>query len=74
MVWKATHEWEKTHLKGEDWQVIGEVKHRKNGLPMALLFNGDDPRPWCVQFAGSGHYFKTRAEAEAWAEERLGRA
>ena len=74
MIWKDTHEWEKTHRKGEDCRVIGEVKHRKTGLPMALLFNGDDPYPWSVQFAGSGHYFKTRAEAEAWAKERLKKA
>lgn len=71
MVWHKTHEWEKTHTVGEGWMVIGEVKHKKSGLPMALLFNGRLASPWSVQYAGTGHYFGTLLEANEYAKERM---
>mgnify|MGYP003571618505 CR=1 FL=1 len=43
--WKHTHEWEKTHLIGEGWQVIGEIKHKRSGLPIALLYKEDNYHP-----------------------------
>lgn len=68
MVWVTTHEWEKTHKLGDGWQVIGESIY--NGLPMALLYN-DALKEWSVQYAGTGHYFSSEAEANKWACERV---
>lgn len=66
--WGKTHEWEKTHNIEHEWHVVGELVYK--GLPMALLCNPTRFMPWCVQYAGSGHYFKTRQEAEEWAYNR----
>lgn len=73
MVWHKTHEWEKTHVVGKGWTVIGEARHKRSRLPMALLFCTDATKPWSVQYAGTGHYFDSRCEAEKWADERMQR-
>ena len=70
--WKNTHEWEKTHKIGYGWHVVGELTF--SGIPMALLYNSADPTPWCINYAGSGHYFKTREGAEKWAYNRRTKA
>lgn len=74
MIWHKTHEWEKTHTVGEGWMVIGEVKHKKSGLPIALLFCKGLAKPWSVQYAGTGHYFGSRPEADEWTKERMKRS
>ena len=66
--WNNTRHWENTHGIGEGWRTIGEIILKK--LPMALLHNPDATMPWCIQHAGNGHYFKTRDEAEEYAEKR----
>lgn len=73
MIWGNTREWLKNHHTGQGWIFKGEYKHPKSGLPIALLYNENSFHPWSVQYAGSGHYFKELWQAEAWADERMGR-
>lgn len=73
LIWGNTREWLKNHHLGEGWQFMGERKHPKSGLPIALLFNENSYHPWSVQYAGSGYYCHELWEAEAWADERMSR-
>ena len=73
MIWGNSHEWEKKYMVGIGWSKKGECKHPHTGLPIALLYNKDSYHQWAVEYAGSGHYFHTLQEAEAWAEERMRR-
>ena len=73
MIWGNTREWLKNHRLGRGWNFMGEYKHPKSGLPVALLYNKHSPHQWCVQYAGSGYYCHERWEAEVWADERMSR-
>lgn len=73
LIWGNTREWLQHHRCGKGWSFKGEYKHPKSGLPIVLLYNENSYHQWSVQYAGSGHYFHTLYEAEAWADERMSR-
>lgn len=49
----------------EGWEQIEVVAHRK-GWPVEIGHKPDSYRPYCVQYAGNGHYFNTLHEARAY--------
>lgn len=54
----------------EGWTCIKELCVRRNCL-VEIGYNPDDPHtPYCVQFGGSGHYFKTLDGAYSYCEGR----
>ena len=62
--WNERLGWRQVALLGErkGWAVeLGHQDENQHGM-----------HPWCVQWGGVGHYFKTRAEAEAYAYGRGG--
>ena len=67
---KAMEEWKRTHNLGEGWEMaFGDFL---KGLPIVVLHSESDSMPWCVQYAGNGHYFKTRDEALDYYEGKIG--
>ena len=72
---KAIEEWKRTHNLGEGWEMaFGDFL---KGLPIVVLHSvvmnsESDSMPWCVQYAGNGHYFKTRDDALEYYESKIG--
>lgn len=53
-----------------DWTVIEKVGNSK-GRPIEIGHNPHDPyTPYCVQYGGNGHYFKTLDACRAYCRER----
>lgn len=52
-------------------KILSQEKIRKiKGCDCVLQQLADDHFKWCVQYAGNGHYFKTRDEAFAYLTAR----
>lgn len=52
-------------------EIVGErVLCTRKGKPVVLQTLEDDPMRYCIQYAGSGHYFPSEAEALAFAHGR----
>lgn len=49
----------------EGWTPI-ETVARRQGWQIEIAHNPDSARPYCVSFAGSGHYFKTLHETRTY--------
>lgn len=58
----AVLEWIKNHSWNPAWCPIAGY-WRRDGFPVAVLHNEQEEYGYCVQCAGSGHYFKTDSEA-----------
>lgn len=43
---------------------------RRVVILMRSRYPADDPVPWCVQYRGSGYYFKSQGEAVNYCEKR----
>lgn len=58
----------------EGWETIGELPKKIDGGVVALLHTDtEDAMPWCVEYQGNGHYFKTKREAEDYVINRWGK-
>lgn len=60
-----TYYWEKTHTKGKGWVTFCE-QMQKNHIPLAVLWNPAEEKPYCIQYAGSGHYCEDLTEVLSW--------
>ena len=60
-----TYYWEKTHNKAPGWVTKCE-QMQKGHLPLAVLWNPMADKPYCIQWAGNGHYFENPLEAVMW--------
>lgn len=53
------------------WKTVEVVKYDdERGWMAELGHNPASPYPWCVQYAGNGHYFKDLQEAQAYCRKR----
>lgn len=60
-----TYYWEKTHKKAPGWVTKCE-QMQKNHIPLAVLWNPAAELPYCVQYAGNGHYCADIEEVLLW--------
>ena len=54
---------------GPGWRTI-EVVAKRRGWLVEIGHNPDSYHPYCVQYAGNGHYFPTLPEAHAYCRGR----
>lgn len=47
------------------WSTVSMLTVRR-GRAVELGVNSDAPQPYCVQYGGSGHYFRTEADVLAY--------
>lgn len=45
----------------------------RKGCPVVFQILDDEYTPYCIQYAGGGHYYKTAAEAQQYVEKRFKR-
>ena len=65
---KAIEEWTTHYLWNPKFVPVDGYYFR--GLPIVLFFKEGDVMPWSVQYAGSGTYFETEAEARKYFIEK----
>lgn len=58
-------------LDNARYQIIGRVE-RPNRPPVIVQASRDKPAHYCVQYAGTGAYFDTLAEAMLYMHKRWG--
>lgn len=64
---RAIREWEATHRRRKSMTAVDGCFFKR--MPMVLFHDEVDKiMPWSVQYAGSGHYFQTREEADEYIE------
>lgn len=68
---KAIAAWYENHNGAEEWKPVWGCFFKQ--LPMIVQHNKTDVTPWCVQYAGNGHYFTTESEAYEWIAKRMTR-
>ena len=66
---RAIAEWESVHKYGAGWKPL-TGGFAPDGKAFVLLYNGDKIMPYSVQYAGTGHYFVTLADAALYVQER----
>ena len=65
---KAIRDWT-THYRW-DSSYVPVDGYFFRGLPVVLFFKEGDVLPWSVQYAGSGTYFESEAEAQKFFQRR----
>lgn len=71
--WRNTREWEKTYLKSDEWETIGELPVKIDGYVVALLHSDTEKiMPWCIEYHGNGHYYPSKKDAEEYVTKRWG--
>lgn len=73
---KACDQWLEDHTPGSEWELVDGWFFQR--APMVVMHNTtgeglwpENPTPWCVQYLGNGHYFKSEANAYKWALWRM---
>ena len=66
---RAIAEWESVHKYGAGWKPL-TGGFAPDGSAFVLLYKGDKILPYSVQYAETGHYFVTLADAVLYVQER----